>query len=72
MNVWLYREVIGVVFLHEKVYANSVVLWISMQRSEERARLAEAESRRLQRESARRQELEQKYMVMAVSKEKIS
>ena len=56
-------QVIGVVFLHENVYANSVFLWISMQRSEERATLAEAESRRLQRESARRQEIEQKYMV---------
>ena len=38
-------------------------LWIFMQQSEERARLAEAESQRLQRESARRQELEQKYRV---------
>ena len=39
------------------------MLWINMQQGEERARLAEIESRRLQRESARRQELEQKYMV---------
>ena len=59
-------QVIGVLFLHKNVYANSVFLSTSVQRSKEQARLAEAESQRLQRESAITQELEQKYMVFCL------